>query len=282
MAISDVQRRAQSYTGAVDLRFPEDLDVEATPFMTFLTQRPVYDNVGTALRSNPTGESVTLYIPTGYNISDSIRYETAQGGLIGYAIDRFSDGTLSDIGLSDIQEIATQYVGEIGAGIAGGVAAAGGSLAGGAFAGILTSGALSGEIQNRFRRREGKTINPREYMMFQAPDLRSFDFSFSMIPQSENEANSAIRIIKFFRKASYPQLSATGFAYLFPDLFKIRLGNNDSMIRVPEVACTGIDVTYNPNSLSYFTRGNIPVQIDLSLSFQEMKAITRDDIEQGF
>jgi len=54
------------------------------------------------------------------------------------------------------------------------------------------------------------------------------------------------------------------------------------MIKIPEVACTGVEVTYNSNTQSYFTRGNIPVQIDLSVSFQELKAITRDDIDEGF
>jgi len=103
-----------------------------------------------------------------------------------------------------------------------------------------------------------------------------------MIPQNETEANDAIRIVKFFRKASYPQLSASTYTYLFPDLFKITFGNNDSMIKIPEVACTGVETTYNQNAQSYFVRGNIPVQIDISLSFQEMKAISRADIDEGF
>lgn len=282
MAISDAQRREQNYTGAVDIRFPEDLDVNTSPFLTFSTQRPVYDRLGSALRSNPTGEAVTLYIPTGYAVSDSINYEQAEGGLIGYVIDRFADGSITDITPQQIADIAKQNVAGVGAALAGGAAAVGGSLAGGTLTGLLTSSALGGEIQNRTRRAEGKTINPREYMMFKAPELRSFSFAFSMIPQSEPEANDAIRIVKFFRRASYPELSATGFAFLFPDLFKISIGNNDSMIKIPEVACTGVEVTYNSNALSYFTRGNIPVQIDLSLSFQEMKAITRADIEEGF
>jgi len=282
MAISDAQRREQNYTGAVDLRYPEDLDVNNSPFMVFSTQRPVYDNVGTALRSNPTGRSATFYIPTGYNISDSIRYQSAQGGLVGYLIDRFADGSITDIAPEDITEVATQNVDALAATAAAGLGAVAGGIGGAAVGGFFTQAAITGEVQNRFRRAEGKTVNPREYMMFEAPDLRTFSFDFSMIPQSENEANDVIRIIRFFRLASYPELSATGYAYLFPDLFKITIGNNDSMIRIPEVACTGVEVTYNPNALSYFTRGNIPVQIDISLSFQEMKAITRADIEEGF
>lgn len=282
MAISDIQRQNQGFVGASNLRFPEDLVADQSPFLTFSTQRPVYDSLGSALRSNPTGESVTLYVPSGYAVSDSISYENAEGGLIGYVIDRFADGSISDFGVNDIADIAKQNIAGVGATLAGGVTAAGGGIAGGALAGVLTSSALGGEIQNRVRRSQGQTINPRQYMMFKAPELRSFSFNFSMIPQSEKEANDATRIVKFFRRASYPALNATGYTYIFPDLFKISIGNNDSMIRIPEVACTGVEVTYNSNTQSFFTRGNIPVQVDLGVSFQEMKAITRADIDEGF
>jgi hypothetical protein len=250
--------------------------------MVFSTQRPVYDKVGTALRSDPTGRSTTFYIPTGYSVSDSIRYQSAQGGTVGYLIDRFADGSITDIGVGDVTEVASQNVDALAAGAAAGLGAVAGGIGGAAAGGFLTQAAITGEVQNRFRRAQGRTTNPREYMMFEAPDLRTFSFDFSMIPQSEKEANDVIRIVRFFRLASYPELSATGYTYLFPDLFKITIGNNDSIIRIPEVACTGVDVTYNSNAMSYFTRGNIPVQIDISLSFQEMKAITRADIEQGF
>lgn len=282
MAITDTQRQNQSYVGATDLRFPQDLSVDSSPFLTFSTQRPVYDRLGSALRSNPTGESVTLYVPAGYAVSDSISYENAEGGLIGYAIDRFADGSISDITPQQIADIAKQNIAGVGASLAGAAGAVSSDIAGGALTGVLTSSALGGEIQNRVRRAEGKTINPRQYMMFKAPEMRSFSFNFSMIPQNEKEANDAVRIVKFFRRASYPELTATGFAYTFPDLFKISIGNNDSMIRIPEVACTGVEVTYNSNTQSFFTRGNIPVQIDLGISFQEMKAITRADIDEGF
>ena len=281
MSTSDTQRREQNFSPA-DLRYPSDLNVDTGPFMTFSTQRPVYDNVGTALRSNPTGEAVTLYVPSGYAVSDSISYETAEGGLAGYLIDRFADGSLTDISGEDIKEIAQQNASALLTGAASAIGAATGGIGGGLVTGTLTSAALSGEVANRASRSAGKVANPRQYMMFKAPEMRTFSFAFSMIPQSESEANDAIRIVRFFRKASYPQLSASTYTYLFPDLFKITFGNNDSMIKIPEVACTAVETTYNQNAQSYFVRGNIPVQIDITLSFQEMKAISRADIDEGF
>jgi hypothetical protein len=223
-----------------------------------------------------------LYVPAGYAVSDSINYESTEGGLAGYLIDRFSDGSITDISGEDVVEIAQQNAAGLLGVAAAGVGAVGGGLPGAAIVGGLTSAAITGEIANRSSRRAGKVANPRQYMMFKAPEMRSFSFAFSMIPQSESEAQDVIRIVKFFRKAAYPQLSATTYAYLFPDLFKISFGNNDSMIKMPEVACTGVETTYNPNTQSYFVRGNIPVQVGISLSFQEMKAITRADIDEGF
>jgi len=282
MSTSEVQRREQNHVGVSDLRYPQDLAVDNSPFMTFSTQRPVYDNLGSALRSNPTGQSVTLYVPSGYAVSDSINYEAAEGGLVGYLIDRFADGSITNISPADVAEVAEQNTAALATAAAATIGGIFGKSSGALGAGFLTQAAITGEVANRFSRRAGKVANPRQYMMFKAPEMRSFSFAFSMIPQSESEAEDVIRIVKFFRKAAYPQLSATTYAYLFPDLFKISFGNNDSMIKMPEVACTGVETTYNPNTQSYFVRGNIPVQVDISLSFQEMKAITRADIDEGF
>jgi len=54
------------------------------------------------------------------------------------------------------------------------------------------------------------------------------------------------------------------------------------MIRIPEVALTSVNVAYNPNSISYFRYDNMPVEITMELSFQELRPIDRSMVEQGF
>lgn len=262
-----------------NLRYPIDLDGDGNPWVTFSTHRPRYANGGTKINTEISGDAVSMYIPSGMAISDSIRYESHQEGLLGAAIERFNRGTITDVSMDDITSIATQNTENI----ASLATAAAGGLAGGG-PGALVGAALpsTGNIKALFQRERGRIMNPREYMLFKAPSIREFPFNFTFIPQSEEEAKEVPKIIKFFRKAAYPAMHERGIDYIFPDAFTITFGRTSSMIRIPEVVLTSVDVTYNPNSISYFEYDRMPVEITMEMSFQELRPIDRGMVEQGY
>jgi len=258
------------------LRFPEDLDGGTDPWIVFSTQRPQYSRGGRSTREVQVndgppfpggpiasgagaggGNSVALYFPTGHTINDSLGYESQEEGLAGLAISRL----LSQGG--GAEDVVNADIGEVAAGAAARTAAA---------------AAPGGAVYTRSR---GRVANPREFMLFKAPSIREFSFSFTFIPQTKGEADNLPNIIRFFREAAYPVETAT--EYIFPDTFRISYKNGGGgIIKIPEVACTSINVTYNPNSISFFRDNGMPVQTTLELSFTELKPISRQQVEQGF
>ena len=262
-----------------NIRYPIDLDGNGNPWVTFSTHRPRYANGGTKINTEIDGDAVSMYIPTGFTVSDSIRYESHEEGLIGAALERFNRGTITDISMDDIASVATQNTENIASLL---TAAAGGVAGGGPGALVGVALPSTGNIKALFQRERGRIMNPREYMLFKGVNMRSFPFNFTFIPQSEEEAQNVPKIIQFFRRAAYPQIHERGIDYIFPDAFTITFGQTESMVRIPEVVLTSINVTYNPNSISYFRYENMPVEITMEMSFQELRPIDRSMVEQGF
>lgn len=265
-----------------NLRFPSNALGGGKPFILFSTHRARYDNVGAKIDSVPTSNSVALYFPTNYNVADTLSYGTESTGLIGAA---YAAGF--DVSGKDVEDVAMAGLTNksSAAAIAGLSAGALAALGAGSFAGVLSGSAVGSAIGNVAAEESKKAqlaLNPREFMLFKSPEIRQFAFNFTFIPSNEQEVNAIPEIIKFFRRASYPELHAANAVYNFPEAFNINLGNSDSLIKIPEVFCTAVNTTYNPSSMSYFQLNNMPVEINMQVSFRELQPINRGFVDQGF
>lgn len=263
--------------GVGNLRYPADLGGKNTPFIQFMTQRAQYNVSGSGVSVTPTGDSVTLYIPTNVTVSDSLRYESVSTGVVGAVMEKGVQNITGD----DIGAIAFNNAEAI-AGVAGG--AIGGKI-GSTLGAVTGAGGLAsvvGNIKSEVSKTRQRVMNPREFMLFKAPTIRQFGYNFTFIPKSVQEAQSIPSIIRFFRQAAYPTLHSGGIDYVFPDAFSVTFGNTSSMIKVPEVVCIAVNVTYNPNSVSFYHLDNMPVEITMQLSFQELKPIDQSLVAQGY
>jgi hypothetical protein len=265
-----------------DLRFPSNALGGGKPFILFSTHKAKYDNFGAKINVETTGNSVALYFPTNYNVADTLTYGTESTGLIGSAYAAGVDVTSGDA-LEIVKGLLTNK--STAAGIAGFGAAGLATLGAGGFAGLL-GGGLVGSVIGNVAAEESKTaqvaLNPREFMLFKSPEIRQFAFNFTFIPSNEQEVNAIPEIIKFFRRASYPELHSANAVYNFPEAFNINFGNSDSLIKIPEVFCTAVNTTYNPSSMSYFQLNNMPVEINMQVSFRELQPINRGFVDQGY
>ena len=265
-----------------DLQFPSDLN-GADPYIAFMSHRPKYNTSGSTILEEQGEQSVALYVPPGISIDDSISYEGNEEGLFGAGLDRFQQGTLTDVDMDDIKSLATERANDLAAAAA---AAVGGLTSGYAGAMLGAAAGNADTLKAIAQRNRGRVLNPREFMLFKSPDMRSFSFEFRMIPKRPGESRTVTEIIKFFRKASYPSVTEGGIDFAFPDAFTIRFGNLPSFIKIPEVVCTGVNVTYNPTSPSYFDSStledNEAVETTLSLSFKELKPITKNFVDEGY
>lgn len=255
------------------IRFPSNLsndNNESKPFILFSTHRPRYGFLGaneSTISINQTGQSVALYLPSNYSVNDSINYENKELGTlvsgafgISELIDRYRENNAT---ADDLRKFGSASFTSIAPGLR-------------RFSGVGNVASAAGKSEALV------SINPREYSLFKNPEMRTFSFSYTLIPSNENEVKDVPKIIKFFRRASYPTLSLDESVYNFPDAFSITVKNSDKIIKIPQVVCTGVTTTYNPNSMSYFAVDNYPVEVQLQLQFKELKPIHRDFIDQGF
>lgn len=288
-AFSDIVLSA-ARDGTGTIAYPADVTANH-PYLLFRALRPLYEG-GRIARNFQVG-GIALYMPMAYAIGDSLSYETADAGIFGGAAQdaitnfREEEGAASQIGAVDIARLltrsiseASEQLGEAGETVGGQVARRIGRVAGD----FLTPGTNVGAIVDRTR---GRVSNPHQFSIFQTPDMRSFNFNFIFIPQNEWEARIVPLIIKFFRTAAYPSVAPGGLEYIIPDSFSITLGNlnqngDQTVIRIPEVFCTGVNVSYNPRSMSYFKYNNMPSEIEMQLNFREVQPITREMVEEGY
>ena len=127
---------------------------------------------------------------------------------------------------------------------------------------------------------QGVAFNPQTALAFEGVQLREFEFTFKMVPESKEEAEDSRRIENFFRKYLYPEREGL-FTLKYPPKFKIQFfigeKENPFMPMVHDCYLAGVDSTYNPDSNAFFVDGQ-PTAINLSLSFSETKQLTRTDL----
>lgn len=228
----------------------------------------------------PTGEKCILHLPQGITIADKADYGTANLGMKGGAIEA---GMAAPSGSSPS---ITSFLDSLKGG-------AGKDL--GKLAVTKTVGAFSEEAGNAIKVQSKVTSNPNSRALFNSVPLRSFTFTFKMIPHSQKEAQNIKEIITFFRKELYPEeISANlgeikfSVGYKFPNRFGIKMyygsGNNIKEVgtRIQPAYLTDMQTVYNSSTMGMHYDGNFS-EVDLTLTFLESKALSRKDvIDEGF
>lgn len=208
-------------------------------------------------------QRVQIYTPQAIQISDSHSYDTLE------------------LTVLDEQK---ELVQEIMNGNSSGAAAAGLSTIKSSLAKQILSSSENVRAINTLV--TNKTLNPNIGALFRSPNLRSFSFTFNFVPSSDRESITVKEIVKFFRKNSYPTLANNdSFMYVVPNTFKIKQvyngGENENLIKIAQCACTATSVVYNPNNSAWHSDGS-PTEIQLTLTFQEIRTLHSADIEKGF
>ena len=219
-------------------------------------------------------------VPPGVTFSDSANYSELSLGPLG--------GALAD----EIQQAYNRGEGNsFGRAFAAGVAGTGGVIGRirnmkASEVATITRGVNPYADQLKLVTRSVK--NPNTNTVFTGHGVRTFSFSFKMIAKSKDEAELIRQIHERFRHYSYAELvnEATGFMLAFPPLWLIRFYTPDKnggfketphIPRIFSTYLTGVTTSINPDSITFFHDG-APTEVDVSLNFQETRALTRKDI----
>ncbi len=127
---------------------------------------------------------------------------------------------------------------------------------------------------------QGIAQNPFTYVTYEGQQLRSFTMDFKMISESPEEAETIKKIIDVVRKYSMPE--ATGsISIQYPAFFEIEFYQGEKpnlfMPKIFQCHLTSLGTTYNTTS-NIFHADGAPLETDMSLSFQEQKSLTREDL----
>lgn len=151
-------------------------------------------------------------------------------------------------------------------------------------AGLERIPTIGGDIAQQSRFVNRIAVDPRINTTFTQNNLRSFNFQFKLIPTSREESLVASKIHQTFRELSYA--TSTGFMSLsYPPTWQIKFITAGSMKELPgipriyECQLTNVQITTNSSSNSWRVDAS-PLEIDLSVSFQETKVLTRKEINE--
>ena len=199
---------------------------------------------------------IYLYAPAGIQFSDGLAYDNAEMSAVVSALQSGADASKS--GLEQTVDTVA------GVGMA-----------------AITSNVRKSGIGQQAQLNLGVVRNPRLEMLFRAPALRQLSLTWKFMPSNASESAVVEGLIKVIRAHAHPEISQGGFNFTFPDVFKVdfitRGGGKAKMIPFSHAYCTAISVNYGGSGPAFFGDG-APAEIDLTLSLQETKVLSRKDI----
>lgn len=239
---------------------------------------------------------VELPLQRDLRFSDNAQYETANLGILGGALEQGLRGqnafagatrngqlvsTASALAAAAVAkgagEVAGALIGKLAAGNAGAVL--GVSALGGAFEGLSPGVRSATRIASA----------PNQRTLFQQVNIRSFAFTFKMIANNAQEAQEIKNIVKFFRQELYPEKIALGesgvpLAYKFPNMFEIQVRNKNGVnpaFDIQRCYLRDIQTSFNSTASGMYNDGSF-VEVDISLAFQEIVALDKQKIRDGY
>lgn len=163
------------------------------------------------------------------------------------------------------------------------------STFGQAFLAKIASGTGNG---NLFTRVTGAIVNPNVELLFNAPQLRPFSFSFNLSPRGPTEAQQVKAIIKALKQSSAVQIGVgqlflkTPFIYKLTYMTKPDEGNlmaHPSINRIKQCALTSINIDYTPANvyMTYKDKERTMTSYTMQLQFTELDPIYGDDYKDS-
>lgn len=239
--------------------------------------------------------TVTLPLQRDLRYSDMAQYETANLGMIGGALEgslqgqnpfsgALSNGQLTSTASALAASVVAKGVGEtLGAGV--------GSLFGAAGA-VVGASALGGTFEGlspAVRSATRIASAPNQRTLFQQVGIRNFAFTFKMIANNYAEAEEVRNIVKFFRRELYPEKISLGesgvpLAYKFPNVFEIDIKNkwgDNPAFKIQRCYLRDVQTSFNSTASGMHFDGNF-VEVDISLSFQEIVTLDKEKIRDGY
>ena len=231
---------------------------------------------------NPTErliQSIYLQMPEALVYNEQVDWQGSDLGLVG----AFKEGQLTSGVVAGSLSNAGRLLGGA-AGTLAGIIPGIGPVAAGIVGTVLGSETgISGGIESTFNIK----ANPYKEQTFQGVPFRPFEFSFNFRPRNDTEVEQVDQIIRSFRAFSKPKFKNTGqsgvFAYPHEFLIEFLTLNKGTYSRnkyIPQIKyciCKSVNTNWTGQGWKSF-RDGAPVDITLTLSFEETEIVTQEDV----
>ena len=146
-------------------------------------------------------------------------------------------------------------------------------------------------ISGLMKRSNGMVINNNMELLFNGPNLRSFNFSWVLTPRSEDEAKQIRAIIRSLKRNGAPQRSTSNLFLKSPRVFKVKYimgrrnefqGTNKEhpyLNKFKPCALTGLNVDYGDGTSTTTYDGGSMTQYTIGLTLSELSPIYADEYD---
>ena len=135
--------------------------------------------------------------------------------------------------------------------------------------------------QGFLARTAGLIINPNLELLFSAPTLRPFNFTFKLASRSPKESETIRSIIRFFKQGMSPIRSQSNLFLKAPHTFQIqylhRGGEHKFLNKFKECALQSFSVNYTPEGQYATFNDGAMVSYQITMQFQELEPVFNDD-----
>ena len=151
-----------------------------------------------------------------------------------------------------------------------------------AVAAYFAGQAVGANVQGRLT---GTVVNPNLELLFNGPNLRTFNFNFRLTPRTPQESEVIRKIIFAFKRNMAAQRSKTGLYLRSPRIFQLKYiykngGQHPYLNKFKPCAMSNFTVNYTPDgSYATFDQTGSLTAYDLTMSFSEVMPIYASDNE---
>jgi hypothetical protein len=161
---------------------------------------------------------------------------------------------------------------------------AGESATGSFAAGTFAAAAAGGEGSKLLSRATGQVINPNLELLFNAPQLRPFSFTFKLAARSKEEGQTILKIINFFKRGMSPIRTDSNLFLKSPNTFAIEYlhmgATNPNIGRIKECALQSVTTSYTPEGQYATFSDGVMVSYQITMQFSELEPIFNDDYNE--
>ena len=268
-----IRKKQESLNGFPNSTFPVDLTDKAVSYVELRFneyKRSIAFAPGTLDESNV----IRLPLPENYNQTFTLRYDQKDQGF-------FGDVAQSDVGQRILNQLQTGVNRETLGNVVDEIrntddrAALGTGSDVALRAGYQMLDAFSDVVGGIAQQTAGTVPNPHSTIFFKGVDLRSFNWTWRLVPRSEEEASIIREILQKLRNSILPKKENNMLKY--PDLMQPVIKGPVDLGKFKKCLVKNMAINYSAEGASAFFRDGHPVAIQLALEFQEVEILTADD-----